>query len=287
MLPLKIMSWNVEHFNGNGGQDRNNRQARQNRVNKVVDLLVDELPDIFGLIEVEGALVYDQMTAKMPGYTFHITQGVQSQEILIGVKSSLTAFFTQKDEFKRNNPYLRPGALLTVRDNDIHIPILFTHLKSMPSPEGFGLRDSMFERVFKLQKKLDKAAQSLSGDDDSKANFIVLGDMNTMGMDYYRNENDISMAREIEVLTKKLRRRKMTVLKKSHPNTFFNGSTSPYPPSNLDHVFAANHLNFQVISDDVLVKVGGWAEKTTISQKDAWVKKYSDHAPIIFTLNSI
>ncbi len=150
MLPLKVISWNIEHFNGSGGQDAENRALRLNRVERVVNYLSTQEPDVFGLSEVEGELVYEKFTESMPNYVFNITEGRQSQEILIGVKNNITAFFTQRNEFKRNNPYLRPGALLSVREGNIHIPILFTHLKSLPTPEGFGLRDAMFEKIFGL-----------------------------------------------------------------------------------------------------------------------------------------
>jgi hypothetical protein len=32
----------------------------------------------------------------MPDYTFHITEGQQVQQILLGVRTRITAFFTQK-----------------------------------------------------------------------------------------------------------------------------------------------------------------------------------------------
>ena len=152
MVNLKILSWNIEHFNGTGGIDKSNRKAREKRVERVTKLIKDEKPDVFGLSEVEGKLIHSKMTRLLPGYVFNITEGRQSQEILIGVKHGLTAFFAQRNEFKRSNPSLRPGALLTITIKDIDIPILFIHLKSMPSPEGFGLRDAMFEKDFNLKK---------------------------------------------------------------------------------------------------------------------------------------
>lgn len=288
MLPLKVLSWNVEHFDGKGGQDRNNRRNRLDRVERVVELVRQQDPDIFGIIEVEGAIVYDKITELMPGYTFNITEGRQSQEILIGVRGGLTAFFTQRNEFKRNNPYLRPGALLTVRDGNLHVPILFAHLKSMPSPEGFGLRDAMFDKIFDLKKELDKVTRRLSGNQAANSNFIVLGDLNTMGMDYYRSTNDIPGDREIDVLTAKFATRKMDRLEKSAPFTWYNGSTSSYPPSNLDHVFAAQHLEFEAVDGGAaVVEVGGWAERASVSERDDWISSYSDHAPLTFTLTSV
>ena len=306
MFPLKILTWNIEHFNGTGGKDSQTRQKRLNRLNRVVDLIKTEKPDVFGISEVSSGFVYEKMVAALPTHTFHITTGRQSQEILIGVRDGLGSFFTQKDEFKRNNIYLRPGALLTVHANNVHVPILFVHLKSMPSPEGFGLRDAMFDQIYSLKRALDKAAVRLSGKASSKANFVVLGDYNTMGFDYYHRANDIPKEREIEVLTSKMKTRKMRKATTSHPHTYFNGSNSSYPPSELDHVFVAQHMKLKesagveveeggwfdnlgsrVGISGVEVEVGGWAKMDTDSEKDDWIEKFSDHAPLIFTITGV
>ena len=84
---FSFASWNVEHFR----QDAN-------RVNRVVIFLRDSDPGIFALYEVEGSEVFGALTTLMPGYGFHITEGPQTQEVLVGVRSGITAFFTQKIE---------------------------------------------------------------------------------------------------------------------------------------------------------------------------------------------
>ena len=286
MFRLKILSWNIEHFNGSGGRSANSRQARLDRVDRVAEYLSDESPDIFGLSEVEGSIVYEKFTSKLSGYTFNITEGRQSQEILVGVRSGLTAFFTQRNEFKRNNPYLRPGALLTVRNGDIHLPILFTHLKSKPDPEGFGLRDAMFSKIFDLKKELDKAQRRLSGIPSDRSNFIVLGDMNTMGLDYYRSSHDIPQEHEIDVIKSKFASRGMIVAVKSSPVTWSNGTGSSYPPSDLDHVFASEKLRLSDMdAQGNKVRVAGWAEMKDVAEQDEWINRYSDHAPLIFEVN--
>ncbi len=128
----------------------------------------------------------------------------------------------------------------------------------------------------------------MANDSSTRANLIVLGDMNTMGMDYYRSNNDISKEREVEVVTTKFKSRKMVALKKTHPNTFYNGSNSNYPPSNLDHVFAAGHLVFRSIDDqDSKILVDGWAQLDSDEEKDDWIAEFSDHAPLIFTLEAV
>lgn len=283
MTTLSVLSWNVEHFNGAGGIDRNNRTARLDRVERVASYLTEQDPDIFGLSEVEGSIVFETFTQTLPGYTFSITEGAQSQEILIGVRAGLTSFFTQRNEFKRSNPHLRPGALLTVTIDGTNVPILFVHLKSMPSPEGFGLRDAMFDKIFSLKRALDKAARRIG---DQPSNFVVLGDMNTMGMDYEGRQYDIPGADEIRLVTTRFGRRRLRALDKSHPFTFNNGSTSSFPPANLDHVFAARHMEFAPV-DGAEVKVGGWAVLDTDAARDRWINEFSDHAPLKFTITGL
>jgi hypothetical protein len=67
---------------------------------------------------------------QMASYQFHITEGPQVQEILVGVKKSFTAFFTQKVEFKSGVSILRPGALLSMHLDGEDYTILFLLTKS-------------------------------------------------------------------------------------------------------------------------------------------------------------
>ncbi|RNJ63268.1 MAG: endonuclease/exonuclease/phosphatase family protein [Porphyrobacter sp. IPPAS B-1204] len=286
MLPLKIMTWNIEHFSGHEATDARAPAKRADRLKRVIEFIEQEKPDVFGISEVTSGFVYESMVKAFPRHTFNITTGQQSQEILIGVRQGLGSFFTQKDEFKRNNIYLRPGALLTVHEGDVHIPILFVHLKSLPDPEGFGLRDAMLERIYSLKLALDKAAVKLQGRGDAKANFIVLGDYNTMGLDYFRKDHDIPMEREIAVMTERMKMRKMRKPTTSHPHTFFNGSTSSLPPSELDHVFVAQHVELDR-SAGYEVEIGGWAKLASNAERDDWIERFSDHAPLIFTVSGV
>ena len=113
---FSLVSWNVEHF-----------KKEDDRVARVVDLVNAQRPDVFALYEVEGKVVFDALTRRMPGYTFHITEGEAVQEILVGVRSNMTAFFTQRLAFKSRVSSLRPGALLTLTVASKHYPILFLH----------------------------------------------------------------------------------------------------------------------------------------------------------------
>lgn len=270
---FSIASWNVEHFKGD-----------RSRVERVLVFLKKQKPDIFALYEVEGSTVFQTLVGLMSDYTFHITEGPQVQEILVGVRQGLTAFFTQKIEFKSGATAMRPGALLTVTVADKHYPLLFLHTASGNDPRGLGLRDDMMLRAVEFRKSLDKAAKKAGG---ASANYIFMGDFNTMGMEYkFVKGRDISADDELVKLSKQAGKRKMRLLTKSASNTWSNGSKSSIPDSNLDHVVAADHLVFtQFDGSDISVR--GWAEKKTTQEKDDWIKQFSDHSLLFFEVHKV
>ena len=249
-----VASWNVEHFKNN-----------PDRIIRVLQFLKEQNPDVFGLYEVESAAVYAALVAQMPNYQFHITEGPQTQEILVGVKKTITAFFTQKVAFKSGNTYLRPGALLTVNVDGADYPILFLHTKSSTKPIGLGLRDDMFERAFAFRKTLDKASAAAG---QGPANYIFLGDLNTMGMSY-PFEREIMVDFELRKLDDSAKKAKMIRLDKSQPVTWWNG-TRRLDPSNLDHVVAASHLRFKNFGG-APVDVRGLPRLQTESGQVKWI----------------
>lgn len=272
---FSVASWNVEHFKDD-----------PSRVGRVVDLLVAQNPDVFGLYEVEGATVFSTLVDKMPNYTFQITEGVQTQEILVGVKKTLTAFITQKTEFRSGTTHMRPGQLVTVTKNGKNYGLLFLHLSSGNDPRGMGLRDDMLERAFDFRKALDSAEGGAG-----QARYLFLGDLNTMGMKY---PFDRSIQAELELKKWDKYAAKTTIsmrrLLKTHDATWSNGSTSSIPPSNLDHVFASSNLNFKSFPHPsggapVEVDVRGWVNEPTDAKKDAWIGTFSDHSLLYFEIH--
>lgn len=278
---FSVLSWNVEHF----GSTNKNSSVPKKPLGPIFDFIAAQKADVLAIYEVVGKMVFDEIVDKLPNYTFHITEGPQSQEILVGVRNNLQAFFTQKTTFKSGAAMLRPGALLTITKNGTNYSLLFLHLKSLTVPKGFGLRDDMTERAMKFKKTLDKEhkKKGLPG----KSNFIFLGDLNTMGMNLTYSKKDISAEEEIERLEKRLSSKsvKMRMLTKTD-STYWPGSNSSYPVGNLDHVVAADHLQFRSFSGSE-VSVRGWVDETTDSKRDAWVKKYSDHALLFFELQQV
>jgi Exonuclease III len=270
---FSIVSWNVEHFKDGAPQ----------RVDRVVEFLKKQKPDVFAIYEVEGKEVFSSMVGKLTGYSFHITEGPQTQEILVGVKSGLTAFFTQKLEFKTGNTYLRPGALLTVTVSGRNYSLLFLHTKSSNAPVGLGIRDDMFRRAFDFRKTLDKASAAAGA--GGKANFIFMGDLNTMGMKY-PFDKAIKAPLELQKLDADAAKVKMRRLTKTCPATWSNGSSSSIKPSDLDHVVAADHLKFKKFSG-ADVDCRGWTSLATTAEQDKWIKDYSDHTLLYMELQKV
>ena len=272
---FSVASWNVEHFNN-----------EPSRVNRVIDFLDGQSPDVFGLYEVEGATVFDALIAKMPNYTFQITEGPQTQEILVGVRKTLTAFITQKVTFRSGTTHMRPGQLVTISRDGRNYALLFLHLSSGTDPRGMGLRDDMLERAFEFRRTLD---QSVGG--RGKSRYLFLGDLNTMGMQY-PFDRSIDATLELRKWDRYAARATIAMrrLVKTHDASWFNGSESSLPPSNLDHVYASTNLNFKVFprpdGTDANVSVRGWVDETTTAQKDAWIGKFSDHSLLYFEVHA-
>ena len=269
-----VASWNVEHFKNQGS-----------RVDRVVQFLAAQHPDVFALYEVEGADVFSELTTRMPAYSFHITEGPQVQEILVGARRTLTSFFTQKVEFKAGNQALRPGALLTVTVDGTNYSLLFLHTKSSSAPVGLGLRDDMFRRAVRFKTTLDKAVKAQTGT-DKPANYLFLGDLNTMGMRYPFQKN-IASDDELKKLDADAKKKHMRRLGKTHAATWSNGSASSIPDSNLDQVVVVDHLKLKAFGHDangdpVEVDVRGWPDEQTTAGKDKWIRTFSDHALLFF-----
>lgn len=261
---LSFMSWNVENFHND-----------PERVDRVVELISQKDPDVFGLFEVKGSAVFNSMVTKMPGYVFSITESPGVPEILVGVRSGYSAFVTQKDELQSKVPSLRPGALATIHINSVNYAFLFLHLKSFTEPRDWGLRDDMFQHVANLKRRLDKMES-----DENKSNFVVLGDINTMGMKAaYNNQSDMSGAEELAFVENRLTAtvNAMRRLPKTHEDTWWNGKGNQVP-SSLDHVFASEHLLFKAYTGGAEVEVSGWVNQPTSQAKKDWINEYSDHS---------
>ena len=264
---FSVASWNVQHFKGEA-----------NRVARVVDFLKSHNPDVFALYEVTGTTVYDELTEKFPQYTFQITEGKQTQEILVAVRNNLTSFITQKTEFRSGASYMRPGSLVTIKKSGISYSLLFLHVASGNNPRGMGLRDDMIGRAIKFRKALDKKAGGVG-----QARYMFLGDLNTMGLEY-PYKHDIPAEDELKKADNRASRYYgMERLGKTHDVTWSSSKdASKIPGSNLDHVYASTNLTFKKFqhgnSESKEVDVRGWVDTPNNTEKKKWKKQYSDHS---------
>lgn len=269
---FSVASWNVEHLNS---------QGTRSRVDTVVRFIKEQDADVIAIYEVEGADVWRMLMERLAGYSFFITEGQNTQQILLGVRGDLTAFVTQRVEFKSRDTYMRPGALLTVKHKDEYYPMLFLHVASMRDPRGFGLRADMIDRALSFKGDLDKAARG-------RANYIFLGDLNSMGLDYVYGKADppsrsllraeATADQEIGRLRYEAGRIGMSLLPKTGDLTWRDARRLR---SNLDHVVASSHMRFTDFGGGRFVDVRGWPTLPAAEQIE-WIRKYSDHALLYF-----
>lgn len=262
---FSFASWNVEHFSGH-----------KERAERVVNFIQKSSPDVFGIMEVERREVFDYFMRQMPDHSFFMTEDISGMETLVGVHNRFQSFVTQKQDLKSKVPTLRPGALATIRANDQLYTLLFLHMKSFQDPRSWGLRGDMVEHVRRLKTSLD----GRYGTAERGANFICLGDMNTMGMNVTFANNDASGSDELSRYEKMLARKDMTLLSKTYPSTWWNGNgEEAQRSSNLDHVFASKHLQFNDLEGSQ-ISVRGWTQLATAASKKQWISTHSDHALI-------
>lgn len=262
---FSVLSMNVEHFS------RENTDEA-----KVVAHLKKRNPDVFGLYEVEGSDIYDFVTEHFPGYITLITQGQQSQEILVACRKSFQKInFVQRHEFQAGNPALRPGALLSFESAGEVYGLLFLHTDSGSDAPAFGNRAEMFDHAFNLKTALDKKT-------GANAKFMTLGDLNTMGLKYPgQKKSDLRVADglETENLQSLAMKVNMRVLTKSYPATHFSDR---FGESNLDHILASTALKFRQFSQGSQtheVVVDGW-NRLTGEAREYYLANISDHCAL-------
>jgi len=266
---FSLASWNVRSLRGARGGPR---------VRRVLKYSAAHDPDVLALHEVLGRDVFDDLFELLPGHHFQITEGRNAMEIVVGVRAGLTSFLTQKLEFKADRPHLRPGALVTVRAGGADYTVLFLHTKSGDDPEGFGLRDAMFERVMSLQRRLDAAAAARAP--GARANLLVVGDLNTMGL-RYAHAPRLLPETELRHLADRARHGGLRFAAPTHPSTWWNGRSRP-GPAPLDHVLAADHLALRAPGAPAAeVRVQGWPELASPAERREWIARYSDHALLL------
>ena len=110
--------------------------------------------------------------------------------------------------------------------------------------------------------------------------FMVMGDLNLMGMNLTYAKGDITAPQEIARTAGFMGEQGLRILGKSHPATWSGGPGSSYPDSDLDHVLAFREMAFLPQPGGAEVRVAGWAELAGQARTD-WLASHSDHAPLV------
>ncbi len=139
---------------------------------------------------MEGRQVFEAVTRLIAIHCFFISESDASRSILVAVRRDLSAFVTQRDTLQSGVDSLRPGMLATIGFADDIFSFLFLHKKADHEPRSWGLRDDMTMHILRLKRVLDK--KSATG----RANLIVTGDFNNVGMNLTYSTRDFSPAEE-------------------------------------------------------------------------------------------
>ena len=269
-MAFSVAVWNVENLRRNP-----NNAVDAQRAANVAAFLAAQDPDVFALLEIRGRDVFFPLLTAMPTHSFFITESATAlgnpQEILVGVRDGIQAFTTQRLQFRSGLPTMRPGALLTVQDNGDLYPILFLHLKSTPTPHGFGTRDDQINRALDFRNVLAAQAAGLG----VNHGYIFAGDLNTMGMDLSYHQADVTAEGETDRIRELARRRNMTLLPKTAAHTWWNGGNNLLP-TDLDHAVATTNVTFSDQGAGALVDVRGWAQLQD-QARNTWIDTHSDH----------
>jgi exonuclease III len=279
-----VVSWNVEHFDG--GVDQ--------RAIGVANHIQQFNPDLIAIYELESEHGGWNFARRFfPGFFTFITEGQNLQELMIlaNPASFDHVTITQRHRFRLRNPFLRPGALATVSQNDVHTNLLFLHSASGTLGDAFGDRVEIAERFFNLNKTLQK----LEADGGPPARLVICGDLNTMGLQYPRGiqaDRHLTDAQELAGLAELAGRAHrtnfvgMTVAPKEFDVTFSNANNRQ--ASGLDHVMVSHGLqltnqgNRPLDGQPFEVMVRGWQQLPTQAQRNQFINTMSDHNALVF-----
>lgn len=269
-MPFTVLSWNIEHF-----------KSDTNRTVRVAERIIQHNPDIFAILETESLDTLQMMQQHFPSYNFHITDGRQTQEIMIGVRNNAfdQVAFTQKREFDNGNPFLRPGAQLTLKKGTDLYVLLFLHNDSGTDASAFGNRFEMIDKVGHMAKKIHKI--------NPNGKVIIAGDLNTMGMSFpsqRKNDKRVTMDDEINGVMGLMKQYNFNWATKEHDATWLSkpGSFT----SNLDHVIHSQGVQLKKLGTrtdgtDFYIKVEGWIGLTDAQQKK-YLDELSDHCMLFW-----
>ena len=200
-MKFSFLCWNLRQYKGS-----------RKRLEDARELIADLNPDIFGLIEfMAERRARELMLEFFPEYDFAITESRKNFEIIVGWRRNKfkQVIWTQKREFQNKNLDLRPGGLLSVNYKGEFHNLLFLHTHSGENARAYKNRKAMYRKIWKLRSALEAVSPN------GRANFIALGDLNTMG-----KSKSISAEREIRDLARDAEKHHMQLLSKNEELTW-------------------------------------------------------------------
>ncbi|MEL6205385.1 MAG: endonuclease/exonuclease/phosphatase family protein [Pseudomonadota bacterium] len=270
-MSFRALFWNIENFEGDD----------PTRLQRVTDHIQATDPDILGFSEIrDKAALRNLLFANLTDYDFGITDGDQGIELVAGWRRGMfdQALYTQRREFKSDNPFLRPGALLSVRLEGLFYNFLFLHTDSGRTTRDYDNRQDMFEKIWSLNETLG----DIDLDTPGETRFIVMGDLNTMGRSARAQVAAISGAQEVEDLANDAQDNNMAMTNKTHPKTWadVNNETGELlRSSDLDHVLVSKDLPLGDAGGSE-THVRGWVDIDNDPDRRVFVEEISDHASI-------
>ncbi len=261
---MKVLYWNIENFYGDSVE----------RAVKVISHVRETDPDIIGFAEIKDkAALRSILQDALNDYDFGVTDGKEGIEILAGWKRGVfeQALYTQRREFKVGNENLRPGALLSVKLSGKFTNILFMHADSGRLDKDYNNRQDMFDRIWSLKRRLEEL-------EEGPPNFLVLGDLNTMGKKARGGSQEITGEQEIANLAKDAKKSGMILLDKTHQFTWAKVKSDGglKMTSNLDHILISDNLNIK----DGIGLVRGWVDLDNNAEVFEFVENISDHCSV-------
>lgn len=263
---VSVLWWNVHNLRG------------LDHAARIVSYIKEVDPDVFALGEVVGEAAYRLVARAFPRHNFYMTFGKQSQEILVGVRSTFQAFFSQRTEFQSGNEFLRPAALLTLSIGEPPLNILFVHLKSFPDPLSLGYRDDFFDRLGRLKHTLD-------GLSSGNSRFVICGDFNLQGM-HYLQQKYIKPEEEFRHVQNELGDVGFVFAEPTYLPTW--SSQEGKNQATLDYMAATISTNLVNFGDDQKqsqLRLGGWSQypKNSVERAE-FIRAVSDHASLYFEI---
>lgn len=283
-MSFTVLSWNVEHFKG----------ASDDHADDIAGFIKQYTPDVIAIYELEdshGGFIFAQ--THFNEFLTFITEGQNNQEILILIKSSRFdhVAVTQQHKFKIGNPYLRPGALVTLTQEGIYTNLLFLHSASGVLGDAFGDRLEIINHVFSLNKRL----QEIEENSGQVARLVVTGDFNTMGLHFPRDlvshrvqhyQDEVAGIAHLASRAHRKNFQGMTFAAKEHDLTFSNPKDQDQ--GDLDHVLVSagislvNRGNRPSDGTPFQVSVQGWIQQPSGQVRDDFINTRSDHCALVF-----